>query len=52
VMIFGGGVPIWLAGQTVGAVGVSGGSNEQDTACAQAGAEALTAISESGREVQ
>jgi uncharacterized protein GlcG (DUF336 family) len=52
VMIFGGGVPIRLAGQTVGAIGVSGGSNEQDTACAQAGAEALGSISESGREVQ
>src|SRR5229473_1524336 len=50
VMILGGGVPIRLSGRIVGAVGVSGGSDEQDTACAQAGAEALTEVSNSIKE--
>lgn len=38
---FGGGLPIRLDGELVGAVGVSGASEEQDQMCAQA---ALTAI--------
>ena len=38
---FGGGLPIHDAGQRIGGIGVSGGSEEQDEACAQAG---LTAI--------
>jgi uncharacterized protein GlcG (DUF336 family) len=36
VMIFAGGIPIRLNGQIVGAVGVSGGSGEQDQAVAEA----------------
>jgi uncharacterized protein GlcG (DUF336 family) len=36
VMIFAGGVPIKMRGQIVGAVGVSGGSGEQDQAVAEA----------------
>jgi uncharacterized protein GlcG (DUF336 family) len=36
VMIFAGGIPIKLNGQIVGAVGVSGGSGEQDQAVAEA----------------
>jgi uncharacterized protein GlcG (DUF336 family) len=36
VMIFAGGVPIKTNGQVVGAVGVSGGSGEQDQAVAEA----------------
>src|ERR1700751_4656007 len=36
VMIFAGGVPIKMNGQIVGAVGVSGGSGEQDQAVAEA----------------
>jgi uncharacterized protein GlcG (DUF336 family) len=36
-----GGVPIIINGQIVGAIGVSGGSSEQDGVCAQAGANAL-----------
>ena len=36
VMIFAGGVPIKVKGQIVGAVGVSGGSGEQDQAVAEA----------------
>ena len=41
VMIFAGGVPIKRAGKVVGAVGVSGGSGEQDQAVAEAGAKAF-----------
>jgi uncharacterized protein GlcG (DUF336 family) len=36
VMIFAGGLPLKTNGQVVGAVGVSGGSGEQDQAVAQA----------------
>src|SRR6201988_1505206 len=36
VMIFAGGIPIKMKGQVVGAVGVSGGSGEQDHAVAEA----------------
>lgn len=38
---FGGGLPIVEAGQRVGGIGVSGGSEEQDEACAQAGLAAI-----------
>jgi uncharacterized protein GlcG (DUF336 family) len=38
VMIFAGGVPLKVNGQVVGAVGVSGGSGEQDQAVADAAA--------------
>jgi uncharacterized protein GlcG (DUF336 family) len=38
VMIFAGGVPLKANGQVVGAVGVSGGSGEQDQAVADAAA--------------
>ena len=41
VMIFAGGVPLKRDGKVVGAVGVSGGSGEQDHAVATAGAEAF-----------
>jgi uncharacterized protein GlcG (DUF336 family) len=40
VMIFAGGLPIKVNGQIVGAVGVSGGSGEQDQAVAEAAAAA------------
>jgi uncharacterized protein GlcG (DUF336 family) len=40
VMIFAGGIPIKVNGQFVGAVGVSGGSGEQDQAVAEAAAAA------------
>ena len=42
VMIFAGGVPLKRAGKVVGAIGVSGGSGEQDHAVAEAGAGAFT----------
>ena len=38
VMIFAGGVPLQRGGKVVGAIGVSGGSGEQDHAVADAGA--------------
>jgi uncharacterized protein GlcG (DUF336 family) len=41
IMIFAGGVPLTRAGKVVGAVGVSGGSGEQDQAVAEAGAAAF-----------
>jgi uncharacterized protein GlcG (DUF336 family) len=41
VMIFDGGIPIKQDGVVVGAVGISGGSGEQDHAVAQAGAAAF-----------
>jgi uncharacterized protein GlcG (DUF336 family) len=39
VMIFAGGIPLKRNGKVVGAIGVSGGSGEQDHSVAQAGAE-------------
>jgi uncharacterized protein GlcG (DUF336 family) len=41
VMIFAGGIPLKVDGKVVGAIGVSGGSGEQDHAVAEAGAAAL-----------
>lgn len=41
VMIFAGGIPLRRDGKVVGAVGVSGGSGEQDQAVAEAGAKAF-----------
>jgi uncharacterized protein GlcG (DUF336 family) len=38
---FGGGLPILEGGQRIGAIGVSGGSEEQDQRIAQAGLDAL-----------
>jgi uncharacterized protein GlcG (DUF336 family) len=41
IMIFAGGIPLKRGGRIIGAVGVSGGSREQDHAVAEAGAEAF-----------
>ena len=41
LVIFGGGVPIRIDGALVGAVGVSGGSAEQDRAIAEAAAQVV-----------
>ena len=41
IMIFAGGVPLKKGGQVVGAVGVSGGSGDQDHAVAEAAAAAF-----------
>jgi uncharacterized protein GlcG (DUF336 family) len=36
-VVFGGGIPCWHDGLVVGAIGVSGGTAEQDVECAQTG---------------
>ncbi len=41
LVMFGGGLPIVEAGVRIGGIGVSGGSAEQDEACARAGLAAL-----------
>ncbi len=41
LVLFGGGLPIVLDGARIGGIGVSGGSAEQDEACARAGLQAL-----------
>jgi glc operon protein GlcG len=43
VVVFGGGVPITADGETLGAVGISGGTPEQDRLVAEAGAGAIAA---------
>jgi len=43
VVLFGGGLPLLDDGEVIGAIGVSGGSEEDDRACARAGASALAA---------
>src|ERR1700741_1973112 len=41
IMIFAGGIPLKRGGKVVGAIGVSGGSGDQDHAVAEAGAAAF-----------
>ncbi|MCG7869074.1 MAG: cobalamin adenosyltransferase [gamma proteobacterium symbiont of Stewartia floridana] len=41
LVIFGGGLPIVSNDQVIGAIGVSGGSEEQDEICAKAGLQQL-----------
>ena len=41
IMIFAGGIPLKVDGRVVGAIGVSGGSGEQDHSVAEAGAAAF-----------
>jgi uncharacterized protein GlcG (DUF336 family) len=41
IMIFAGGIPLERGGKVVGAIGVSGGSGEQDQTVAEAGAAAF-----------
>lgn len=41
LVVFGGGLPVMVNGQCVGGIGVSGGSEAEDEACAQAGLAAL-----------
>lgn len=41
IVIFGGGVPLWHNGRLIGGLGVSGGSEEQDTLLAEYGASVL-----------
>src|SRR5512138_3796178 len=42
IMIFAGGVPLKKDGKVIGAIGVSGGSGEQDHSVAEAGAAAVS----------
>ena len=42
LIVFGGGIGIFVDGTLVGAIGASGGSADEDTEVAQAGADALT----------
>ncbi|MBV9304874.1 MAG: heme-binding protein, partial [Acidobacteriaceae bacterium] len=41
IMIFAGGIPLKKGGKVVGAIGVSGGSGDQDHSVAEAGAAAF-----------
>lgn len=41
VALFGGGEPVIIDGEVVGAIGASGGTEEEDVICARAGVEAL-----------
>lgn len=43
IMVFAGGIPLKREGQVMGAIGVSGGSGEQDHAVAEAGAAVVAA---------
>lgn len=43
LVVFGGGLPIRVAGELIGGIGVSGASEEQDGACARAGLAAIGA---------
>lgn len=42
LIVFGGGVPLTVGGEVVGAIGVSGGSADEDRGVAEAGAAALS----------
>jgi uncharacterized protein GlcG (DUF336 family) len=42
IMIFAGGIPLLQEGKVIGAIGVSGGSGEQDHAVAEAGAAVVS----------
>lgn len=42
LVVFGGGYPITVEGQTIGGIGISGGHYEQDMVVAQAGLAALS----------
>jgi glc operon protein GlcG len=44
VIVFAGGIPLFAGGRVAGAVGVSGSSGLNDTACATAGAETWAEI--------
>jgi glc operon protein GlcG len=41
LIVFGGGVPLVCEGRTIGGIGVSGGSSEEDVRIAEAGARTL-----------
>lgn len=43
LMVVGGGLPVIVDGEVVGAIGISSGTPDQDLACAQAGIDAFLA---------
>lgn len=47
LVVFGGGIPLEVGGMSLGGVGVSGGSEEQDIECAQAAIQAIQLMQES-----
>ena len=49
IMIFAGGIPLKRNGEVVGAIGVSGGSGDQDQTVAEAGADAWSKKAGGGR---
>ncbi|MDR6873181.1 uncharacterized protein GlcG (DUF336 family) [Bosea sp. BE125] len=51
VVIFGGGLPVKIGGQIVGAVGTSAGSVEQDIAVAEAAAAAISQSTDSQKAI-
>jgi uncharacterized protein GlcG (DUF336 family) len=44
IVVFGGGIPLWKNGKIIGAIGVSGGSVEEDIQVAQAAVNMLDMI--------
>ncbi|WP_336966481.1 heme-binding protein [Sphingobium aquiterrae] len=50
IAMFGGGLPIEIGGECVGAIGVSGATEEQDIACANAGVSAIRATQQLAAE--
>jgi uncharacterized protein GlcG (DUF336 family) len=48
IAMFGGGLPVRIGGVMIGAVGVSGGSEEFDLACARVGLQAIGADAPDG----
>ncbi len=48
---FGGGLPINVNGACIGAIGVSGASEQQDEACAQIGLDAVIKKNHEGRQI-
>jgi len=51
LVVLGGGLPVEFEGRCIGGIGVSGGSEEQDEACARAGLQALGLLADAhGRE--
>ena len=47
LVVFGGGIPIVIDGASIGGIGVSGGSAEQDEICARAGHAAIEKLASS-----
>lgn len=49
MVVFGGGVPVYVGAECVAGVGVSGGSEDEDETCARAGLAAAGLAGEPGR---